>query len=146
MTIKLLTAIAALVWAAIAGATEPEQSTLYKWEVVRIIDGDTVEVNALWLPPELGKTISIRLHGVDAPESSWRAQCDAERTQGRLATAALARLLVPRAEVKVVGWDKYGSRILGDFVVDGKSVRDTLLEQGHVQLYLGAGPKPNWCQ
>ena len=40
----------------------------YDWKVVRTVDGDTVEVEATWLPAELGKTIRIRIYGVDTPE------------------------------------------------------------------------------
>lgn len=57
---------------------------------------------------------------------------------------ALAKMLVPSAQV-VVAWDKYGGRILGDFVVNGVPVTEALLKQGLVAAYSGAGPKHNWC-
>jgi len=119
----------------------------YHWPVVRIIDGDTAVVDAPWLPPELGKEIAIRLVGVDAPEISWRAQCDAEKAKGRESLSALSKLIArPGVTVRVVGWDKYGGRVLGDFVTsDGRSVSQIMLDQGLLKVYTGVGPKPNWC-
>lgn len=45
----------------------------YAWPVVRVIDGDTVEVNASAnLPPEL-ELLKVRLRGADTPEKEPRA-------------------------------------------------------------------------
>ena len=56
----------------------------YAWPVVRMIDGDTVAVDASAdMPPELAE-VRVRLRGVDAPETGHRAECDAgaRRRQG----------------------------------------------------------------
>lgn len=143
--IKLITGLVALIASATALAHDHPPITPYHWEVVKVVDGDTVVVRANWLPVELGDTVTIRLANIDAPETTWRASCEAEITQGRLATAALAKMLGPSAQVVVVDWDKYGGRILGDFVVNGVPVTEALLKQGLVAAYSGAGPKHNWC-
>ena len=45
----------------------------YAWPVVRVIDGDTIVVDASAdLPPELAD-LRVRLRGVDAPEKGHRA-------------------------------------------------------------------------
>lgn len=146
MIAKIASLVLALATSA-ALAHDPTMPNSYNWPVVRVHDGDSAEVEALWLPGELGTRISIRLFGVDAPETTWRASCEQEKVRGRESLAALARLIArPGVTVRIVDWDKYGGRILGDFVTpDGVSVTQLMLEQGHVQVYTGAGPKPNWC-
>jgi len=42
-------------------------------------------------------------------------------------------------------WDKYGGRVLGDLLLDGKSLRELLLENNYAVSYNGA-KKPNWCE
>ncbi|MCY4502217.1 MAG: thermonuclease family protein, partial [Alphaproteobacteria bacterium] len=55
------------------------QAADYSWPVVRVVDGDTVKVDASAdLPPELA-SLSIRLRGVDTPEKGGRAKCETER-------------------------------------------------------------------
>ena len=59
----------------------------YAWPVVRVVDGDTVAVDASAdLPPELAG-LSVRLRGVDTPEKGGRAKCTSERQAGQAATA-----------------------------------------------------------
>lgn len=124
------------------GLTHP-----YTWQVVRIVDGDTVVVEATWLPPELGTTISIRLNGVDTPEREWRARCDRERELAEEATVFVEKHLrtARNYEVIITGWDKFGGRVLGDFLLDGKLLTELLLDNNLAQPYTGSGPKPNWC-
>ena len=59
----------------------------YRWPILRVIDGDTVKVDAgTDMPPELA-SLSVRLRGVDTPEKGGHAKCDAERAVGQAATA-----------------------------------------------------------
>ena len=46
----------------------------YDWKVTRVLDGDTVEFEAKFLPPELGDKLKIRVLGVDTPEKAPRAK------------------------------------------------------------------------
>ena len=51
----------------------PLSAADYSWPVVRVVDGDTVKVDASAdLPPELA-SLSVRLRGVDTPEKGRRA-------------------------------------------------------------------------
>lgn len=118
----------------------------YRWPIVRVIDGDTVEVAARWLPIELGKTVRIRLDGIDTPESAGRAQCAAEAhlaaeakqfVQSRVATSR-------RQSVVIRTWDKYGGRILGDILLDGVSLAQLMVLKGYAKPYDG-GKKITWC-
>jgi micrococcal nuclease len=117
----------------------------YLWKVVRIIDADTIEVEARWLPPELGQTIDIRLNGVDGPEKGGRAKCDRERSLSNQAVGTLSQILASgQPQIQLIGWDKFGGRVDGDIYVNGKSVTAILLERGLIKPYDGA-TKPDWC-
>jgi endonuclease YncB( thermonuclease family) len=54
-------------------------------EIVRVIDGDTVEVRARIWPGHIVET-RVRLRGVDTPETR-RPDCEAERAAGHAAAA-----------------------------------------------------------
>ena len=40
-------------------------------------------------------------------------------------------------------WDKFGGRVLGDLIVDGKSLRQLLLDNGYAREYYG-DKKKSW--
>ena len=42
-------------------------------------------------------------------------------------------------------WDKYGGRVLGDVVLNGQSLRQMLIVNGHAREYYGEA-KQSWCQ
>lgn len=119
----------------------------YDWKVVRAVDGDTLEVEATWLPIELGKTIRIRIYGVDTPEKGGRAKCPNEAARGEAATAfAKAQLKdAKKVQITIKEWDKFGGRILGDAELDGKSLRALLIANGHAREYFGDAKK-SWCE
>jgi len=119
----------------------------YDWKVVRAVDGDTLEVEAVWLPSELGKTIRIRIYGVDTPEKGGRAKCPSEAARGEAATAfAKAQLKdAKKVQITIKEWDKFGGRILGDAELDGKSLRALLIANGHAREYFGDAKK-SWCE
>jgi len=118
----------------------------YPVKVLRVIDGDTIEIEAKYLPPELRQRLSVRIIGIDTPEKGHRAQCDREADLARRASAyttnAIRRAKV--VEVDIHGWDKYGGRILGTVKVDGRDLATELVQQGLARSYRG-GPKTSWC-
>ena len=119
----------------------------YDWKVVRAVDGDTLEVEASWLPAELGKTIRIRIYGVDTPEKGGRAKCPNEATRGE-AASAFSKAQVTHAkkvQITIKEWDKFGGRILGDAIIDGKSLREMLVKNGYAREYFGDAKK-SWCE
>ena len=122
------------------------QAADYSWPVVRVVDGDTVKVDAgADLPPELA-SLSVRLRGVDTPEKGRLAKCDAERRAAAAATA-FAEAAIGRARVIVVrdpAWGKWGGRVIADLVLDGASLSAALLEAGHGRAYRG-GKRRSWC-
>jgi len=118
----------------------------YNWQITRIIDGDTVAFSAPWLPDPLKKELSIRVYGVDTPEKGFRAKCPKEDERGKAASKFTQQILSNAKEYKILlrDWDKYGGRVLGDIIVDGKSLRDLLIQNGYAREYYGEA-KQSWC-
>lgn len=120
---------------------------VYDWEIIRIIDGDTVEFAADWVPDPIKKKISIRVYGVDTPEKGHRAQCEKEALAGAAASEFTKKAVADakRHQVALIGWDKYGGRVLGDVLLDGKSLREMLISRGFAREYYGEA-KTSWCK
>ena len=118
---------------------------LYDWKVSRVLDGDTVEVVVDFLPKELGNRLLVRIWGVDTPEKGWQAKTDKEREMGVSATEFTKQLVKDAKIIKIniISWDKFGGRVLGDLVIDGKSLRSLLLSNGYAREYYGE-KKQNW--
>ena len=119
----------------------------YRVNVVKIVDGDTVDVDidlgfGVWLKDE-----RVRMMGIDTPESRTRDKV--EKQFGLAAKARLKSLLgktaVLKTQVSKDGEDMKGKfgRILGDFdVYDAKKdawrpATDVLIEEGHAVAYFG---------
>jgi len=120
----------------------------YDFKVKRVIDGDTVEIDAPFLPKELGNHLSIRVLGVDTPEKGHRAKCELERNKADSASLFTTNEVRVAKEIKIIikGWDKYGGRILGDLVLDGIPLSTKLIQKGFAVPYSGKGQKKDWCQ
>ena len=114
--------------------------------LTRVIDGDTVGFQANWLPPPLKKELSIRVYGVDTPEKSFRAKCPSEAQRGEAATAFTKELInkSTKRQIILMDWDKYGGRVLGDILLDDKSLRQQLIANGYAREYFGEA-KTSWC-
>ena len=48
-------------------------------------------------------------------------------------------------QVAIYKWDKFGGRVLGDIIIDGKSLRYMLIENGFAREYYG-DKKKSWCE
>jgi endonuclease YncB( thermonuclease family) len=44
-----------------------------------------------------------------------------------------------------MGWDKFGGRVLGDIILDGQSLRASLITNGFAREYYGE-EKQSWCK
>ncbi len=127
---------------------QPKQPTgiIYDFTVTRIIDGDTVVFKAPFLPDPLKKELSIRVYGVDTPEKGFRAKCPQEAQRGEMASAFTRQQIASatRIQVVLIDWDKYGGRVLGDLLIDGRSLRQMLIQNGFAREYYGEA-KTSWC-
>ena len=119
----------------------------YKCNVVKVVDGDTVDVDidlgfGVWLKDE-----RVRMMGIDTPES--RTSDKVEKLFGLAAKKKLKELLgktaILKTQVNKDGEDMKGKfgRILGDFdVYDAEKdawrpATDVLIETGNAVAYFG---------
>jgi endonuclease YncB( thermonuclease family) len=116
------------------------------YPITRVIDGDTVEIQANFLPAPLKPVLSVRIYGVDTPEKGFRAGCPEEAAKGEAATAYTKKLVAAshKQTVIIMSWDKYGGRVLGDINLDGMSLRKSLIDNGFAREYYG-DKKQTWC-
>jgi len=123
-----------------------DTGVVYDITILSVIDGDTVVISAPYLPPPLKPQLAIRVYGVDAPEKGFRAKCDSERARSERAQNFTVQV-IDRAkshQMLLMNWDKFGGRIIGDVILDGKSLREMLISNGHAREYYG-GRKHSWC-
>jgi endonuclease YncB( thermonuclease family) len=127
-------------------AQKQKEGVVYDIVLTRVIDGDTVAFQANWLPDPLKKELSVRVFGVDTPEKSFRAKCPSEAQRGEAATAFTKQLInqSQKRQMILMDWDKYGGRVLGDVILDGKSLRQQLIANGYAREYYGEA-KTSWC-
>ena len=130
-----------------AFAQKEKAGVTYDVILTRVIDGDTVAFQANWLPEPLKKELSIRVFGVDTPEKSFRAKCPSEAARGEAATAFTKQMInaSTKRQIIMMDWDKYGGRVLGDVLLDGKSLRQQLIANGFAREYYGEA-KTSWCE
>lgn len=114
----------------------------YDVHVVKVVDGDTVDVDI-----DLGfgvclKDERVRIMGIDTPES--RTSDKVEKLFGLAAKERLYSLLEKDAKL-ITTEDKSGEdmkgkfgRILGDFrAADGRLVTQIMIDEGHCVPYFG---------
>jgi micrococcal nuclease len=113
-------------------------------DVIRVIDGDTVEVKAYpW--PQHSIDVLVRLRGIDAPEI--HAKCAPERERAEKAQMRLRQLLENNGKIYLtdIGGEKYFGRVLANVVLfNGNDAAHLLINESLVQPYNGGKkPKPN---
>jgi endonuclease YncB( thermonuclease family) len=145
---KLLILITALMVSvgAYAQKKNPEMK-VYDYPITRVIDGDTVEFSAPFLPAPLKPRLAVRVFGVDTPEKGFRAQCENEKQRGEAASAFTKKVITESktAKVALIDWDKFGGRVLGDIILDNNvSLRALLIQNGFAREYYGEA-KQSWC-
>lgn len=115
----------------------------YKCKILRVVDGDTVDVDidlgfGVWLRKE-----RVRMMGIDTPESRTR---DKEEKKFGLAAKDFVKSKMPvgsmqvlKTEIDKSGDDKKGKfgRILGDFLIEEDRLTDIMVSEGHAVAYFG---------
>ena len=130
------------------GATTPAYAETLKGpifaRVVRVIDGDTLEVEVrIWFGQDV--TINVRVLGVDTPE--MKGKCPAEIAAAKNAGIFTLKVAPPGGLVQLhdVKLDKFAGRV--DAIVELADRRDlaaTLIAAGHARPYAG-GKRQSWC-
>jgi len=115
-------------------------------EIIRVVDGDTIEVPLSCLPKNM--KLFIRVHGIDTPEKGARAECLREANLAESATAHTKKLVVyanGQATLTNPKWDKYGGRMLANVDLNGVDLSKSLIDNGLARQYSG-GKKVTWCE
>lgn len=130
---------------AIAVEKKP-QGAIHRVEILRVIDGDTVVFKAKFLPDPLKKELALRIYGVDTPEKGRLAKCPEEAVRSQEAAEFTKKLVSAskRRYLVLYDWDKYGGRVLGDLLLNGRSLREQLIASGYAREYYGDA-KQTWC-
>lgn len=130
----------------VSAVSVTKQGQLYDYKVTRVKDGDTVEIEANFLPAPLKPVLNVRVLGVDTPEKAPRAKCPAEAAGGAAATEFTKKAVAgaKRIQIELVDWDKFGGRVLGDVVIDGKKLSQMLIDNRLARPYHGEA-KQSWC-
>jgi len=115
----------------------------YRAELIKVVDGDTVDVDidlgfGVWLKNE-----RVRIMGIDTPES--RTSDKVEKLFGLAAKNRVKKMLEKNVVLKTFaakdGEDMKGKfgRILGDFYIEseGKLLTEVMIEEGHAVPYHG---------
>ena len=113
----------------------------YRCKIIRVVDGDTVDVDidlgfGVWLHKE-----RVRIYGIDTPESRTR---DLEEKKYGLAAKEFVKEFVrdkggSNIVLRTLKYDAKGKfgRILGDIIVDNVSMSDTMIKEHHAVPYYG---------
>ena len=108
----------------------------YTAEVLRVIDGDTIEARVrIWLGQDV--TARIRVRGIDTPE--LRGRCPGEREAAAGARKHLTMLLagVP-VTLSRIGNDKFGGRLDASVALpDGSDIAHAMKLAGHAREWSG---------
>lgn len=129
-----------------AFAQKQPQGVTYDANILRVSDGDTVVIEAPFLPAPLKKELAVRVFGVDTPEKGFRAKCPQEDQRGQAASAFTKQAVAnaQKRQVVLYDWDKFGGRVLGDIILNGQSLRTMLIQNGFAREYYGDA-KQSWC-
>ena len=119
----------------------------YQWKPIKVVDGDTIKFEANWVPKPLKQEISIRVMGIDTPEKKPRNKCEQEDALAQKASAFTKEKVshAQSIQVELLDWDKYGGRMLGNVIIDGKLLSEELIANGLARPYFGEA-KASWCQ
>lgn len=111
--------------------------------LVRVVDGDTVEVLARIWPDHYVET-KVRVAGIDAPE--LRGRCPEEAALAERAKARLTALLAGnRLLLADVRYGKYAGRVVARILTeDRRDVAEILVAERLVRRYHG-GRRASWC-
>ena len=109
----------------------------YKCEVIKVVDGDTVDVNI-----DVGFSIfhkaRVRMYGMDTPESRTR-DLD-EKARGLISKQFILDKVANAKEIIIKtqkdGKGKFG-RVLGKIFIDGENINQSMIDQSLAVEYYG---------
>jgi micrococcal nuclease len=113
-----------------------------QFKVTRVTDGDTIKISGN------GSKITIRLVGIDAPETSKKKNQPGQPFSKKSTKYLTSLVLNKSVEMKSYGTDRYG-RTLGVVFVSGENVNLEMVKAGLAEVYRGRpakglDAKPYW--
>lgn len=110
-------------------------------DVVKVIDGDTIEVNAMVWP---GVTVNtkVRVDGIDTPEIDGK--CDGEKAMAIRALEHVRALVGTTVWLRNVRFGKFAGRVIADIQVGKRNLARELIQAGLARAYRGGRRRP-WC-
>lgn len=112
-------------------SNEQLQTKPILYKVIKVIDGDTVDVDIS------GKTQRLRLIGIDTPETNdprKPVECFAKEAKSKLTELLTNKQVKLEADASQDNRDKY-DRLLRYIILDGKNVNKQLIEEGYAFEY-----------
>ena len=114
-------------------------------KVTSIYDGDTFRANIKGYPNIIGKSISIRINGIDTPEI--KCKCKKEKQLSQKAKQFTINIL-RSAKIIVLKNLKRGKyfRIIADVYADDKNLAQELIKNNLAVIYNGDTKIKDWCK
>tara|TARA_Y100000114_G_scaffold143590_1_gene151291 strand:- start:1906 stop:2268 length:363 start_codon:yes stop_codon:yes gene_type:complete len=119
------------------------ETYIYRCEVDRVVDGDTIDVHIDLGYSVILKKQRLRLAGIDTPESRTRNK--AEKVLGLAAKDRLIALCGDEIFIKSLGKGKYGRILAVPYTSEGANICETLISEGHAVEYWGGKKKHVWA-
>lgn len=108
--------------------------------LVSVYDGDTFRVDIDEFPSIIGKSMPIRVYGIDTPEIRGTRTKDLADQAKQLTRSLLQKAKV--IELRDMRRGKY-FRIIADVWIDGKNLGQILIKKGLAKPYFG-GKRSKW--
>ena len=128
----LLIFVIALIWTIFDQSKLPEEIELENYQVLKVIDGDTVSISIN------GEKETLRLIGVDTPETvhpNKPVECfgiEASNYAKDLLSNKIISVEYDQSQGEV---DKYGRSLVYIFLPDGRNFNKIMIEEGYAYEY-----------
>lgn len=110
-------------------------------DVIRAIDGDTIEVRAhVWIG--LSMTSGIRLRGIDTPE--MYGGCPESKALATTARDVMIEIAGTEVMLTNIENGKFAGRVVADVSANGIDLGSEMVERGLARRYDG-GARASWC-
>lgn len=133
LALTLLTSLAVAGWQQL-----PEYTVASTW----VKDGDTVHVFVATWPGQTSDS-AIRVNGINTPELRAKRKCERRDAVAAL-TFAEHWFSQDNVKMRLIKYDKFGGRLVGEFFHNGSSYADEVLKRGLAVPFNGRTKKPVW--
>lgn len=113
--------------------------------ILKVVDGDTIDVTICNVHPIIGQAISVRVDAIDTPEI--RGKCEAEKQLAIKAKNTVISILPIGSQItlKNIKRDMYFRLLAKVILPDGTNLASELIKLDLARPYDGK-TKQSWCQ